>query len=89
MSEIVRCIGGELDTNEQEINDNLRINDIVRIRRIKTISVYENFDIPKNNEIFDQYDYKLASITCDGKVFKFLIPFDWTNYQAIVYQFSK
>lgn len=84
MSEIVRCIGGELDTEQQEI-DNQRVCDIIRIRKVDMAS----YNAYNDASCFKTYDYKLATIECEGKTFKFLIPFDWTNYQAIKYQFSK
>lgn len=92
----VKCVGGPLDGYWQEVdNYNLRSNEIVRLPKPIIGLTCASFNPEVTPEVLEApyYYYKLSSFhfSTDIKTdfMWFLIPENWSNKEAVLYQFGK
>lgn len=100
----IKCIGGELDGQEHEIEDSYRNHDMVRLRLPSEFKLEDTFeeDLKAYREnrvpeymIIKYALYRICAIygTKTGSTEKlelrYLIPNDWHEWEAILHQFGK
>lgn len=92
---ILKCIGGPNDGQKINVPDNYKYGDTVRVQdysKLKDVSAFNPSLPPQASDIAIDYNqYKITALNfLDTKnYFAFLIPYDWTNYKAIEFQFNK
>lgn len=96
----LKCIGGEFDGQIKYIEDYYKIGNTIRFARpqefkLDTSSFEVDLRAYRENRTPDYVTVKYSFYTIDcfhfskDDVYKFLRPSDWTNKQAIQYQFEK
>jgi len=92
----MKCIGGLADGKVQDVYDDVRDHDIVRVNADVTFKVenfekqLEDFRLNKSSTV-SFYAYKVHSlhmvIQGEKHSIRYLIPFDWHEWEAIKYLF--
>lgn len=96
----LKCIGGFCDGQSHSVDDNFRTGDLTRVPAQITfeLNTFEedldafregrtskNFSVP-------YYIYKLSTLHFANRpndILKFLIPAEWSDREAVIYQFGK
>lgn len=99
----LKCIGGELDGQEHDVEDTMRIHDMVRLNlptKFKVDTFAEDLAAWREQRtpehMINKYVmYRVCAIygTKTGSTekleLKYLIPHDWHEWEAILHQFGK
>ncbi|MDE2031364.1 MAG: hypothetical protein KGI58_03865 [Patescibacteria group bacterium] len=85
----LKCIGGECDGKIMNVDYWYRTGDHVRVQKVPDYVITDYVEDLKSMTV-EFYLYKIACLhfSKDDKM-QFLIPHDWSDKQAILYQFGK
>ena len=87
--QILRCIGDTHDAQYKSVPEAMKIGDIFRVtEEFPPLSL--NPSLAQENVIIHYYEYRICVFNFNkDEAYKFLAPKDWSDKQAIIYQFSK
>jgi hypothetical protein len=96
----LKCIGGPCDGDFHSVDNNFRSGDLTRVpAKIEfnigsfeeELTAFREGRTPKNFSI-PYYMYKLSTLHFSDRgndILKFLIPVEWSDREAVIYQFGK
>ena len=96
----MKCIGGKYDGTQIEVAEHYKVGDLIKVPekhefKISSTDFEDSLEDFRNNRTprdltLNYYLYRIAVFHFNkDEYYKFLVPNEWTDKQAILYQFGK